>query len=143
METLLIALVVFLVVALVLAVVLRPRRESYTEEHVQHLLSEDRAKTRQTTLKQSSATIKGQIGERVAPFFKGFGFEVADARFLGSPVDYVVFDGLTEGHVKRVVFVEVKVGHLPLTLFQKQVKQAVERKDVDWKTLLLPENFSL
>jgi predicted Holliday junction resolvase-like endonuclease len=139
METLLIALVVFLVVALVLAVVLRPPRESYTEEHMQHLLSEDRAKTRQITLRQSSATLKGQIGERFAPFVPGFGYEPADARFLGSPIDYVVFDGLTDGHVRSVVFVEVKVGSLPLTPFQKQVMQAVERKDVKWRVVKLPD----
>jgi len=31
-----------------------------------------------------------------------------DARFLGSPVDLVVFDGLAAGAVRRVVFLEVK-----------------------------------
>ena len=68
-------------------------------------------------VRRSSAAIKGQIGERFAPFSDGFGYEPADARFLGSPVDYVVFDGMTDGEIKGVAFVEVKVGALPLSPF--------------------------
>ncbi|MDZ4278729.1 MAG: Holliday junction resolvase-like protein [Dehalococcoidia bacterium] len=90
-------------------------------------------------VRSSRATVKGQIGERFAPLVPGFGYEPADARFLGSPVDYVVFDGLTDGHVRGVAFVEVKTGSVPLTLFQKQVKQAIDRRDVTWRTVQLPD----
>jgi len=31
-----------------------------------------------------------------------------DARFLGTPLDFIVFDGLDEGEVRRIVFVEVR-----------------------------------
>ena len=112
--------------------------ESGIEERVANRVEERAEKIAEQKLKSSSATLKGQIGERFAPFFKEFGFEAADARFLGSPIDYVVFDGLTAGHVKGVVFVEVKAEPLPLTFFQTQVKQAIERKDVYWKTVILP-----
>ncbi len=93
-------------------------------------------------LKRSRATLKGQIGERFAPFEGGFGYEPADARFLGSPVDYVVFDGLTDGQIRGVAFVEVKVGALPLTPFQKQVREAVNEGRIAWRVLQLPEQSS-
>jgi predicted Holliday junction resolvase-like endonuclease len=38
------------------------------------------------------------------------GIMIGDIRFLGSPVDLVVFDGLAEGQVRRLIFVEVKSG---------------------------------
>ena len=90
-------------------------------------------------VRRSSAAIKGQIGERFAPFRDGFGYEPADARFLGSPVDYVVFDGMTDGEIKGVAFVEVKVGVLPLSPFQRQVSEAIRDGRVAWRVLELPE----
>src|SRR5882672_1488864 len=45
---------------------------------------------------QSRSTLKGQMAEQMAPFLAGFEYLPADARFLGDPVDYVVFQGRTE-----------------------------------------------
>src|ERR1700674_3314780 len=106
MGTLVMVALVAFAVGCGVAVLVSGSRKSYSEDQVQLLLNEDRTRTRQATLKQSSATIKGQIGERFAPFSKGFGFKPADARFLGSPIDSGVFDGLTDGHVRSGVFVE-------------------------------------
>ncbi len=97
MDTLLITLVVLAIGALFLAVIVSSSRKGYTEAQLQDRLRENTAKVTQEALKRSSATVKGQIGERFAPFVPGFGYEPADARFLGSPIDYVVFDGLTDG----------------------------------------------
>jgi predicted Holliday junction resolvase-like endonuclease len=140
MDTLLIALVVLAIGALLLAAIVSFPRKGYTEAQLQDRLRENTAKVTQETLKRSSATIKGQMGERFAPFAAGFGYEPADARFLGSPVDYVVFDGLTDGEIRGVAFVEVKVGALPLTPFQRQVSEAIKAGRVKWKTLQLEDS---
>jgi predicted Holliday junction resolvase-like endonuclease len=140
MDTLLIALVVLATGALLLAVIVSSSRKGrYTEAQLQDRLRENTAKVTQETLKRSSATLKGQIGERFAPFVPGFGYQPADARFLGSPIDYVVFDGLTDGQIKGVVFVEVKTGAIPLTTFQRQVKEAIAGKRVVWRVVELAE----
>ena len=96
-------------------------------------------KVAKDAVRRSSAAIKGQIGERFAPFHDGFGYEPADARFLGSPVDYVVFDGLADGEITGVAFVEVKVGALPLTPFQRQVSEAIRDGRIAWRVLQLPD----
>ncbi len=96
-------------------------------------------KVAKDAVRRSSAAIKGQIGERFAPFQDGFGYEPADARFLGSPVDYVVFDGMTDGEIKGVAFVEVKVGALPLSPFQRQVSEAIRDGRVTWRVLELAD----
>src|SRR6185369_10174397 len=56
----------------------------------------------------SRAVTRGQIYEQLVPYLPDFEFNPKDAVFLGRPVDFVVFDGLDEGEVRRVVFVEVK-----------------------------------
>jgi len=109
------------------------------EAQFQERLRQGSKQAAEETLRRSSASVKGQIGERFAPFVPGFGYEPADARFLGSPVDYVVFDGLTDGQIRGVAFVEVKTGAVPLTPFQKQVREAVTGGRVDWRVLELPE----
>jgi predicted Holliday junction resolvase-like endonuclease len=92
---------------------------------------------REDTLKRSSAAVKGQVGERFAPFLKGFGYQPTDARFLGSPIDYVVFDGLSEGEVRGVAFVEVKTDGAWLSPFERQVREAVEGGRVKWRVVQL------
>jgi len=39
-----------------------------------------------------------------------FNYNPTDARFLGSPVDFVVFNGLSGDSPEEVVFLEVKTG---------------------------------
>jgi len=84
---------------------------------------------------RSQAVITGRVSEQLLPFLPGFGFNPKDARFLGSPVDFVVFDGLDEGALRRVVFVEVKTGDADLSPRERQVRDAVQGREVEWLEL--------
>ncbi len=80
--------------------------------------------------KRSAAVMTGQVAEQLLPFSDKFRYNPKDARFLGSPIDYVVFDGLEEGNLRAIVFVEVKKGTSRLTDREFQVKEAVEKHAV-------------
>ena len=54
-------------------------------------------KVRQDSVRQSQAVISGKVYEQLLPYLPEFPFNPKDVRFLGSPVDLVVFDGLDEG----------------------------------------------
>jgi len=41
----------------------------------------------------SRAVLKGKMAEQLAPILPEFQYLPSDAKFLGDPVDYVVFDG--------------------------------------------------
>jgi predicted Holliday junction resolvase-like endonuclease len=78
----------------------------------------------------------GQVTEHLIPYFPDFKYNPKDARFIGTPVDFVVFNGLSEGNVKKIVFVEVKTGKTGnLTTRERQVRDVVERKEVYWEKL--------
>jgi predicted Holliday junction resolvase-like endonuclease len=64
-----------------------------------------------------------------------FDFDPRDVRFLGSPIDSVVFDGLSAGHVERVVFVEAKTATSRLSVREKSVREAVQGRRVEWREL--------
>ncbi|MDI6691383.1 MAG: Holliday junction resolvase-like protein [Candidatus Bathyarchaeota archaeon] len=50
---------------------------------------------REGALAKSRAVLKGALAEQLAPIFKIFGYNPSDARFIGDPVDYVIFDSYT------------------------------------------------
>ena len=70
---------------------------------------------REDAVQRSQAVTAGKVHEQLIPYLPAFPYNPKDVRFLGSPVDLVVFDGLAEGRVRRIVFVEVKTGRSSLT----------------------------
>ena len=95
------------------------------------------AKIRENAVQRSLAVTAGKVHEQLVPYLPEFGFNPKDARFLGSPVDLVVFDGLAAGDVKRVVFLEVKTGGAPLTTRERQVREVINAREVVWAELRL------
>jgi predicted Holliday junction resolvase-like endonuclease len=93
---------------------------------------------RRDAIQRSLAVIAGKVHEQMVPFLPGFDFNPQDARFLGSPVDFVVFDGLSAGDVTRVVFVEVKTGDATLSERERRVREAVLNGRVEWLELRPP-----
>lgn len=93
---------------------------------------------KQEILERSRAALKGRIGEQLAPLLPMFEHEPADARFLGSPVDYVVFDGYKDGDPKSITFVDVKTGKTAtLSPIEQKLKLVIEKGRVRWETIHL------
>jgi predicted Holliday junction resolvase-like endonuclease len=90
------------------------------------------AYVRADTVQRSQAITAGKVYEQLLPYLPGFTYNPKDVRFLGSPTDLIVFDGLAEGHVKRVVFLEVKTGGAGLTARERSVRDAILGGEVEW-----------
>lgn len=83
-------------------------------------------KLRSDAIKRSKAVINGQVAEQVAPFLPDFPCSPADARFIGKPVDFIAFPGLSEKEkVDEVLLIEVKTGQSALNSREKEIKKAV------------------
>jgi len=90
---------------------------------------------RQDAVQRSQAVTSGKVHEQLVPYLPEFGFNPKDARFVGSPVDLLVFDGLDEGELRRVVFLEIKTGGSTLTGRERQVRDVVRARQVTWEEL--------
>lgn len=91
---------------------------------------------RSEALERSRAVIRGQVSEQIVPLIDEFPFEAADARFLGHPIDFVVFDGLaSDGGEIEVVLVEVKSGGARLSRREARVRDAVEQGRVRFEVV--------
>ena len=91
----------------------------------------DKKKLRKDAVKRSKAVINGQVAEQIAPFLPDFPANPSDARFIGKPVDFIVFSGLSENEkIDEILFVEVKTGKSLLSEREKEVKKAIEQRRV-------------
>ena len=75
--------------------------------------------------------IKGRVGETFAPFLEGFPFKASESKFIGDPIDYLVFEGLNEREVKAIHLVEVKTDKSQLNKVQKQIKEIINKSNSD------------
>ena len=60
-------------------------------------------------------------------------FEPGDCRSLFDPIDYVIFEGLSKKRkVERIIFTDIKTGSARLKTNQKEIKELVEKKKVNF-----------
>jgi len=96
---------------------------------------------RETAVKQSRAVLSGQFSEQIAPYMPDFPYKPTEARFIGKPVDFVVFKGMDDKKIEEVVFVEVKTGQSQLSKTEKTLKEAIENKKVGWVEYRISEKL--
>jgi predicted Holliday junction resolvase-like endonuclease len=111
-------------------------REARTE--LAQWRGEQETAIREDAIHRSKAVIVGKVTEHVAPWLPVFPYNPKDARFVGSPIDLIVFDGCDEGDVRRVIFVEIKTSSATLTKKQKQIRDAIQEHRVEWRELKIP-----
>ena len=97
------------------------------------LIAKFNSRIRPDAIRRSQSTVGGKVAEQFVPFLPGFEFQHRDARFLGMPIDYVVFDGLSNDAVEQVVFIEVRTGGKTLSKGQRQIREAVQAGHVEWR----------
>ena len=86
-----------------------------------------------TRLKQSRAVLGGLVSEQMAPLLPGFPFDPGDCRFVGKPVDFIVFKGMNGKNISEVIFLEVKSGAArTLNDQEKKLRDAVQSGRVRW-----------
>ncbi len=97
---------------------------------------------RADAVQRSQAVTMGKVHEQLIPYLPDFPYNPKDVRFLGSPIDLVVFEGLAEGRLERIVFVEVKTGGAGLTGRERSVRDVVQARGVEWAELRVARTFA-
>ncbi len=109
------------------------RREASTE--LQQWRIETEVAIRQDAIGRSQAVIIGKVTEHLAPYMPVFPYNPKDARFVGSPIDFIVFDGADDDCIREIVFLEVKSGNSSLNPRQRKIRDAVLAGRVVWREL--------
>ena len=108
--------------------------ESWKKAEEQRLIE-----ARKAAIGQSRAVLGGKFVEQMTPYLPEFKYDPTEARFIGSPIDLVVFPGLSLDKPKEVVFIEVKTSKSQrLTVREKKIKELIEAGKVRWESVYRP-----
>jgi len=79
--------------------------------------------------KKASEIRLGQIAEQFVPFIENFPYDPKRARFIGSPIDLMVFGD------DEIVFLEIKTGKSRLNANQTRIKKQIEENKIKWDVI--------
>ncbi len=98
--------------------------------------SEYSEKIRKDAIQKSQSVLKGKVTEQIVPYFPDFPYDPRDVRFIGSPVDLIVFSGLREKNfVEEIVFLEIKTGRGKQSEVEKKVEEAIKNGRISYKVI--------
>lgn len=97
---------------------------------------------REDAIKRSRAVLSGNFSEQLAPYLPNFKYNPIECKFLGKPIDFIVFQGLDEKEISEIVFVEVKSGKSSLSKPERSLRDAVKNKKVRWEEYRIPEDLT-
>jgi predicted Holliday junction resolvase-like endonuclease len=117
-------------------------RIAIVEAEFRKAWAEQEGGIRKDAAQRSRYVLKGKIAEHMVPMFPDvFKHNPSDARFIGAPIDYLIFDGYTavkDGDSEdpiTVVLADVKTGEARLSRTERKIKEAVEAGRVVWETI--------
>ncbi len=90
-------------------------------------------KQRTNAVSRSRNVILGHVHEKIAPLLPNFPYAYKDLVFLWKGVDYIVFDGLSKGNLKEIVFLEIKSGVSQLNRNEQMVRDCLSHKCVSYE----------
>ena len=88
--------------------------------------------------KKSSEVRLGQVSEHFAPLLKDFPYDTKNIRFLGSPIDLILFDIDNN----RIIFIEVKTGKSSQTKKQRQIRDIIKAGNVEYQVVRIYEDVT-
>ena len=90
---------------------------------------------RKNAIERSKHVIMWQVNEKIAPILPWFPYNYKDLVFIGKGIDYIVFDWLSTGYLKQIVFLEIKSGNSLLNKNEIMIKECLDRKKVYYEIL--------
>ena len=97
---------------------------------------EEKEKALKEAIAQSRAVLGGKFTEQMAPYLPEFRYDPTEARFIGSPIDLIIFPGLARGDPQEIVIMEIKTGKTShLTPQERKIRQLIEDGMVRWELI--------
>jgi len=129
---------IFLIIIVVFLIKLQKKHNDDIKK-----IKQDNKKAKELSLDKQRSIVKGNVIEQVAPFMPEFSekYDAADARFLGSPIDFVIFKNMSQYDKTTkaldipidVILIEIKTGKSKtLTEKEKAIKIACDEGRVSF-----------
>lgn len=86
-----------------------------------------------SSIKKSKSVILWEVYEKVLPFLPNFPYAPRDMTFVWKWIDYIVFDGISEWNLRKIVFLEVKSWNSKLNNNEKMIKDKIMKNKIEYK----------
>lgn len=129
---------IYIILILLALVIYQAERKQIAERR--HKLEIEAART--DAVKRSKAVLKGGISEQIIPLLPDFPYNLPDCKFLGMPLDYIIFNGMTSlrngnDTDMEIIFADVKYNTATLNSIQREAKRAIEAGRVRFETITI------
>jgi predicted Holliday junction resolvase-like endonuclease len=117
--------------------------DKYTELEVS--IDKQIKEARTESVKQSKAVIRGKVSEEFIPLFPDFPYNLSDCKFSGQPLDYIIFNGMSDvrdgdGKNIEIIFADVKVNTSTKSKVQLAIEKAIKDGNVRFETWNIKDN---
>ena len=123
--------------ALVIFLFVKNLQWKYRFDHkIKEWMEKEEQKIRQDAINRSARTLSGKTLEKLVPFLERFGHDPHDVRWLGDPIDLVIFDGYSQNNhkaVEKITFCEIKSGDSKISSAQQRIKEIIQKKKIEWE----------
>ena len=121
-------------------------KANYQEQKALHQVEVKEAVSvaRKDAINKSRSVLRGQASEHLAPYVIE-GTNPKDYRFMGNPIDYVCFDGLSDvldgvsDKIKSIRFIDIKTGKSSLNKSQRRLRDAINSNQVEFEIINLDQ----
>ncbi|MEM4625624.1 MAG: Holliday junction resolvase-like protein [Candidatus Pacearchaeota archaeon] len=90
-------------------------------------------KYRKEAIEKSRSVLTGQFSEQLAPYFPNFPYSPTECKFIGKPIDFIIFKGSDEKNIEEVIFLEIKSKNSKLSSQERNLKKTIENRRVRWE----------
>lgn len=87
------------------------------------------------SVSHSRNSILGEVTEKVTPLLPDFPYHTKDLVFIGKGIDYIVFDGLSRGNLKEIIFLEIKSWTSQLNKNEAMIKNYLKEYPIKYEIL--------
>jgi predicted Holliday junction resolvase-like endonuclease len=91
------------------------KRNTHKEIHIE----------RKAAVRESRGITRGSINEEISTLLPNFPGKFSEARHMGKPVDFIVFNGMDDGEINEIRFIEIKTGKSDLNTNERRIRDII------------------
>ena len=111
-------------------------------DRIEESLDERLHKLREKAQARGWKKARGRL-KRLDPTFCGCGLEPQDVNVIFDPVEYVVFDGMTNKHLRQVLLMGEQPANHVQECIQTSLQQTLKKGNVEFTTLRVTEDGTI
>jgi predicted Holliday junction resolvase-like endonuclease len=114
--------------------------EAKVDQRINEWKEKEEKRIRDDAIRRSVSSRVGKYMDRLAPILTNFEHDPRDVRWLGDPIDLIIFEGYGNSKdskniedFNKIVICDVKTGKAVLTKEEKRIRELIEKKEIEWE----------